>query len=101
MYRQIFIFGFHEFHCVIQLHFHFFFKFRTDAPKDVVHSLIFGEKTSLDNELFESSIFICVFVNMCVAMDRAIAEGHVGYCQAAGIPELRHALAEDVHNYIL
>jgi aspartate/methionine/tyrosine aminotransferase len=29
-------------------------------------------------------------------MDRAIAEGHIGYCQAAGIPELRHALAEDV-----
>jgi len=31
-----------------------------------------------------------------IAMDKAISEGHTGYCPPAGIPELRQALAEDV-----
>ena len=29
-------------------------------------------------------------------MDEAISNGKTGYCPAAGIPELRKALAEDV-----
>ena len=34
--------------------------------------------------------------NVVAAMDRAIADGKTGYCQAAGIPQLREALADDV-----
>lgn len=34
--------------------------------------------------------------NIVEAMDRAISEGRTGYCPAAGIPQLREALAEDV-----
>jgi aspartate/methionine/tyrosine aminotransferase len=34
--------------------------------------------------------------NIVDAMDRAIADGRTGYCPAAGIPQLREALAEDV-----
>jgi aspartate/methionine/tyrosine aminotransferase len=34
--------------------------------------------------------------NVVDALDRAIAAGKTGYCPAAGIPELRDALAEDV-----
>ena len=34
--------------------------------------------------------------NVVEGMDRAIANGKTGYCPAAGIPELRAALAEDV-----
>ncbi len=34
--------------------------------------------------------------NVVAAMDRAIADGKTGYCQAAGIPLLREALADDV-----
>ncbi|HEY4332847.1 MAG TPA: aminotransferase class I/II-fold pyridoxal phosphate-dependent enzyme [Ilumatobacteraceae bacterium] len=34
--------------------------------------------------------------NVVAAMDRAIADGKTGYCPAAGIPQLREALAEDV-----
>ena len=30
------------------------------------------------------------------AMDRAIADGHTGYCPGPGIPQLREALAEDI-----
>ena len=30
------------------------------------------------------------------AMDRAIADGHTGYCPGPGIPQLREALAEDL-----
>ncbi|MCQ9387082.1 aminotransferase class I/II-fold pyridoxal phosphate-dependent enzyme [Brevibacterium sp. 50QC2O2] len=30
------------------------------------------------------------------ALDRAIADGHTGYCPGAGIPELREALAADI-----
>ena len=33
--------------------------------------------------------------NVVQAMDKAIANGKTGYCPAAGIPELRSALAED------
>ena len=33
--------------------------------------------------------------NIVEAMDRAIADGKTGYCPAAGIPQLREALAED------
>jgi len=34
--------------------------------------------------------------NVVAAMDRAIADGKTGYCPAAGIPQLREALADDV-----
>ncbi|MEY2939893.1 MAG: hypothetical protein RIS58_880 [Actinomycetota bacterium] len=34
--------------------------------------------------------------NVVEAMDKAIADGKTGYCPAAGIPQLREALAEDV-----
>ncbi len=34
--------------------------------------------------------------NVIEAMNRAIADGKTGYCQAAGIPQLREALADDV-----
>lgn len=34
--------------------------------------------------------------NVVAAMDRAIADGRTGYCPAAGIPQLREVLAEDV-----
>ena len=34
--------------------------------------------------------------NVVAALDRAIADGKTGYCPAAGIPELREALADDV-----
>ncbi len=34
--------------------------------------------------------------NIVAAMDRAIADGKTGYCPAAGIPQLREALAEDI-----
>ncbi|CAB4899892.1 unannotated protein [freshwater metagenome] len=34
--------------------------------------------------------------NVVEAMDRAIADGKTGYCPAAGIPQLREALADDV-----
>lgn len=33
--------------------------------------------------------------NIVEAMDKAIADGKTGYCPAAGIPQLREALAED------
>ena len=34
--------------------------------------------------------------NVVEAMDKAIADGKTGYCPAAGIPQLREALADDV-----
>ena len=34
--------------------------------------------------------------NVVAAMDRAIADGKTGYCPAAGIPQLREALASDI-----
>ena len=34
--------------------------------------------------------------NVVAAMDRAIADGHTGYCAAAGIAPLREALAADI-----
>ena len=34
--------------------------------------------------------------NVVAAMDRAIADGKTGYCPAAGIPQLREALADDI-----
>ncbi len=34
--------------------------------------------------------------NIVDAMNRAVTDGHTGYCPAAGIPALREALAEDV-----
>ena len=34
--------------------------------------------------------------NVVAAMDRAVADGKTGYCPAAGIPQLREALAEDI-----
>ena len=34
--------------------------------------------------------------NVVAAMDRAIVDGKTGYCPAAGIPQLREALAEDI-----
>ena len=34
--------------------------------------------------------------NIVDAMNRAIADGKTGYCPAAGIPQLREALANDV-----
>ena len=34
--------------------------------------------------------------NVVAAMDRAVADGKTGYCPAAGIPELREALADDI-----
>jgi len=34
--------------------------------------------------------------NIVEAMDRAVADGKTGYCPAAGIPQLREALAEDI-----
>ncbi len=34
--------------------------------------------------------------NIVAAMDRAIADGMTGYCPAAGIPQLREALADDI-----
>lgn len=34
--------------------------------------------------------------NVVDAMDKAIADGKTGYCPAAGIPQLREALADDV-----
>ena len=34
--------------------------------------------------------------NVVAAMDRAIADGKTGYCPAAGIPQLREALAHDI-----
>jgi len=34
--------------------------------------------------------------NLVAAMDRAIADGKTGYCPAAGIPQLREALADDI-----
>lgn len=34
--------------------------------------------------------------NVVAAMDRAVADGKTGYCPAAGIPQLREALADDI-----
>ncbi|MDP5225610.1 MULTISPECIES: aminotransferase class I/II-fold pyridoxal phosphate-dependent enzyme [Arthrobacter] len=34
--------------------------------------------------------------NIIEAMNRAIADGHTGYCPGPGIPQLREALAEDI-----
>ena len=34
--------------------------------------------------------------NVVAAMDRAVADGKTGYCPAAGIPELREVLADDI-----
>jgi aspartate/methionine/tyrosine aminotransferase len=38
--------------------------------------------------------------NIVDAMNKAIADGKTGYCPAAGIPQLREALAEDVGSVV-
>ena len=62
-------------------------------------SLAAAEWASRGNRVFPfhlGDLNLATPANVVAAMDRAIADGKTGYCQAAGIPQLREALADDV-----
>jgi aspartate aminotransferase len=62
-------------------------------------SLAAAEWGAKGNRIFPfhlGDLNIATPANVVEAMDKAIADGKTGYCPAAGIPQLREALADDV-----
>ena len=62
-------------------------------------SLAAAEWGAKGNRIFPfhlGDLNIATPANVVAAMDKAIADGKTGYCPAAGIPQLREALADDI-----